>query len=707
MYSSIRLFYKREPLVHSLIKHRENENREEPKSISYAISKAKQSIKSALITPLQEQVLFPLFGDSRSVHRQNLGIENEIVESNPEELAVRRDLTILSVQLTLSVIGQLFFPPLNIFVALWILYTTQFVFRSAYESLHRDRRITHHVLDAVVLAGFLAGGMIFAASLTGWFLFLLRWLTIKTEDRSRRSIIGLFNEQPNAVWTVVDGLEVEVPFGQISAGDIVVVYAGQMVPVDGAIVEGMASIDQRILTGEAQPVEKGVNDAVLASTLVLSGRIQIRVEKTGKETVTAQIGQMLTNTDDFRDHLQSQTETFINRLTPAMLGLGLLSFPAVGLARALAVLWSTPGYRMLYFAPISMLSFLHVASQKGILIKDGRSLEQFHKINTVVFDKTGTLTEEQPFVSRIHTCSDLSEQAVLQLAAAAEIKQTHPIALAILQAAKEWNVQLPTIDDAHYEIGYGIRVQIDGQLIHVGSTRFMQMEGITIPAAIETIEKESHLQGHSVVMIASQRELVGAIDLAPTIRPEAKEIIQQLKQYDVDLYIISGDHTQPTQRLANELGIENYFAEVLPEDKAQLVEKLQEEGRTVCFVGDGINDSIALKKADVSVSLRGATTVATDTAQVVLMDGSLRELQTLFSLGEKFFHNMRTNFAVTTIPCVITAAGALFLGWGLVPVILISQLNVPVALYTSVRPLLVDPELAGKGMLENDHRKLD
>jgi Cu2+-exporting ATPase len=679
----------------------------ESKSPFHAIGEATQNIKARLIAPLQEQVLTPLFGDTRSVHRQSLGMDDELVESNPKELAVKRDLATLSAQVVLAGIGNLFFPPLNVFVGLWVLYFTRFVYEGAYRSLREDRRITHHVLNAIIVSGLLLGRMIFAAALTGWFLFLIEWMVIKTEDRSRQSIVGLFNEQPHTVWVLVDGIEVEVPFEQISREDVLVVSAGQMVPVDGTIIEGTASIDQRVLTGEAQPVEKGVNDIVLASTLVLSGHIHVRVDKTGEETVTAQIGQMLTNTADFRENLRSETEIFVNRLTPAIVALGAFSYPFIGLSGTLGVLWSTPGYRMLYFGPISMLSFLHVASQKGILIKDGRSLEQFRKIDTVVFDKTGTLTEEQPYVSRVQPCSTLNEEALLQLAGAAEVKQTHPVALAILQAVEEQGLQLPATDDIHYELGYGIRVQVNGESVHVGSTRFMRMEGIMIPSEIQEMEKESHAQGCSVVMVALQHKLVGAIELSPTIRPEAKEIVQKLKQRGLDLYIISGDHARPTQRLAAELGIEHYFAEVLPEDKASLVEKLQKSGRSVCFVGDGINDSIALKKADVSVSLRGATTIATDTAQIVLMDESLRELDTLFSLGEEFWLNMRTNFIAATVPSVITAVGALFLGWKLMTVLLLTQLNTPVALYNSIRPLLKHNDLSEKDLLEDDDSQLD
>lgn len=657
-------------------------------SISHPIDKVVERIKTRFVTPMQEQVLIPLFGNTRLEHSQSLGVDHEPSDSDSEEQAIKHRFITMSAQVALKGIGSVFLGPLNILINLWIIYFVRFVYQSAYHSLFIERRITYRVLDAIIVTTLFLNGMFFLAAVMGWLVFLAQWLMVKTEDRSRKSIISVFDEQPHTVFKFVNGVEVEIPIEQLLEGDIVVVSAGQVVPADGTVIDGTASIDQRVLTGEAQPAEKGSHDTVLASTLILSGQIYVQVDKTGAETVTAQIGQMLINTADFKENLTSETEKFVNRVSPIMLALSLFSYPFIGVIRALSVLYSIPGYRMIYFGPISMLSFLHVASQKGILIKDGRSLEQLRGIDTIVFDKTGTLTEEQPYVSRIHSCSHLTEQEVLQIAAAAEFKQTHPIALGILQAAEERGVQPLATDNIHYELGYGIRLQINGKSVYVGSTRFMQMEQIAVPLEIQHMENESHAQGRSVVMVALQHKLVGLIELSPTIRSEAKEIVRKLKERGLNLYIISGDHAMPTQQLAEELDIDSYFAEVLPEDKASLVEKLQQSGHSVCFVGDGINDSIALKKADVSVSLRGATTIATDTAQVVLMDESLRELDTLFSLGKEYSMNMRTNFTLSTVPNVLTAFGALFLGWTLVPVIVITQLNIPIALYNSIRPLL-------------------
>ncbi|MEZ4736034.1 MAG: HAD-IC family P-type ATPase [Caldilineaceae bacterium] len=291
------------------------------------------------------------------------------------------------------------------------------------------------------------------------------------------------------------------------------------------------------------------------------------------------------------------------------------------------------GLNLWISGPLALRNFLTVATRRSILIKDGRSLELLTEIDTVVFDKTGTLTLEQPHVTHIHPFADVDAHDLLRYAAAAEHRQTHPIARAILAYAEEQQIRLPAIDETRYEMGYGLQAEIEGKTIRVGSGRFMTLKKIALPSEVAFLQESGHAQGHSLVMVAMGDQLIGAIELEPTIRPEAKDVIERLRRRNLDFYIISGDQEGPTQALAQKLGIDNYFANTLPENKAKLVAQLQEQGRAVCFVGDGINDSIALKKANVSVPLRGSTTVAMDTAQVVLMDTTLAQLPTLFALA--------------------------------------------------------------------------
>ncbi|HRW06641.1 MAG TPA: HAD-IC family P-type ATPase, partial [Caldilineaceae bacterium] len=330
-------------------------------------------------------------------------------------------------------VGGFFWSPLQIAGVLCLLPTMKEVFIAAYRHVVHERRATGDLLSAVFLAAALGGGLWFPLNVGGLFLVLTKWLAVKTEDQSKQGIIDLFGQQIRSVWLLVDGTEVEVPVERVQPGDQIVIHAGQMAPMDGLIVAGHASIDQHMLTGEAQPAEKGPGDRVLAATIVLTGRITVAVEKAGEATTAAQIGRILTDTSDFKESLVARATEFNDRMALPFLLFGGLTLPFIGLDRALGVLTGTPGYRMVLYGPLSMLSYLHLAAQQGILIKDGRSLELLQEVDTVVFDKTGTLTLDQPFVSGIYASAGFCEETVLTYAAAAETKQSHPIARAILE----------------------------------------------------------------------------------------------------------------------------------------------------------------------------------------------------------------------------------------------------------------------------------
>lgn len=617
---------------------------------------------------LTQEIIAPFAGETRKEQLQEITGTLDAGESEVHD-AAKRKVVISSASLLCVSAGALFYTPLYVPGVLGIAYLYSFFFKTAIEGLVKERRLTSEALNTVLATGALAGGYFFVMGLACWYLAMIRWGLAKTQNHSRKNLVNLFGEVPRFVWVVIDGSEVEIPFENLQIGDQVVVSAGQMIPVDGTISAGMASIDQHMLTGEAKPFDAGIGQPVFASTIMLSGQITIWVSKIGQKTVAAQIGHILNNTADFNLSIKSRADSLVEKAVPKLLMLSALSLPWFGLNRALAMLWCVPGSRIFILGPMTMLNYLHFLSRQGVLIKDGQSLELLNEIDTIVFDKTGTLTQEMPVVSQFFSCSHplgkLSEEQLLAYAAAAEYRQTHPIAKAILQAADMRQLHVPEIDDSHYEVGYGVKVNLNGSIIRVGSERFIQMCGITIPAEIEKQQVRCHEEGYSLVYVAINEQLAGVIELVPTIRPEVKEVIGALRESGKSLYIISGDHEAPTRRLAQALGIDNYFANTLPENKAELVKELQEQGRVVCFIGDGINDAIALKQAHVSISLRGATTVAMDTAQVVLMDGNLSQLAYLFEVAEEFNRNVNGAFMLTLLPKAIGMAGVLFFHWGL------------------------------------------
>jgi Cu2+-exporting ATPase len=467
-----------------------------------------------------------------------------------------------------------------------------------------------------------------------------------------------------------------------------VVTAGQMIAADGVVIEGAATVDQRMLTGESQPSEKTVGDEVFAASLLLAGRLLIQVKRAGETTIAAKIGEILLQTADFKQTFESRSQVVADRWTLPTLAAAIAALPLRGAGGGIAILLSSLGYNLRIVGPLSMLNFLRLAAQQGILVKDARSLELLQSIDTVVFDKTGTLTLEQPQVQQLYTYNGWAESTVLAYAAAAESRQSHPIARAIVESAHARDLAIPAIDDARYEVGYGLKVTLGDIAVSVGSERFMRMEGIALPATVTELHATVHHQGHSLVFVSINGELAGALELAPTIRPEAHHLIADLHARGKTLYIISGDQEEPTRHLATTLGIDHYFANTLPEHKATLIQQLQNNGKRVCFVGDGINDAIALKQADVSVSLRGASTIATDTAQIVLMDASLDQLRHLFDLTKAYEANMRANHIASMAPGMIVIGGVFLLHFGIIASIMLYNIGLVAGVANSMAPLL-------------------
>lgn len=599
--------------------------------------------------------------------------------TQPAETAADREvkhyLTASVASLTVATVGTLFFPPLAALSTIGTFYSCWPFFESAYQALFVQRRLRASVVDAVGITSTLLAGFYWASALSSVAFYFSRKILLKTEDQSYRRLVSVFDGLQSTVWVVVGGTEVEIPVGQLKAGDVIVVTAGQVVPVDGIVCEGIAAIDQHKLTGESQPVDKAEGDQVLAATVVLSGRIQVVVEKAGPATLAAQIGAILNNTADYRAEIVSRGERLADQAAWPTLGLGALALATIGVPGAAAVLAGNAMDHVRIAIPLSMLNFLAKASARRVLIKDGRVLELLNDVDAVIFDKTGTLTLEQLRVGQIHTSSGISEDALLTYAAACEAKQSHPVARAIVSAAQQRGLPVLALDDIAYKVGYGIEATVAERKVRVGSVRFMAMHGIAIPPQLGDSEERARQEGFSLIYVAVDDQLGGILELNPMVRTEVQEVIDALHGRGLALYIISGDHEAPTKSLAAQLGIDHYYAEVLPEDKAALVKDLQQKGHKVCFVGDGINDAIALKTANVSISLRGAMTIATDTAQIVMMNGDLKELPGLFELAKDYQRNTRACTATSFGPAALAVGGIFFLNFRILTVITIYNLS--------------------------------
>ncbi len=618
------------------------------------------------------------------------------------------DLAICSASLPVAALAQFAMPALLPVSAALFAYTAVPSFRGAYEVLCKERRLGVDVLDSIVVMGCLATLQVFPGAILAWCLSVGRYLVRRTEDNSKKLLLGAFGKQPRYVWLVKDGAEIEMPLDRLDKGDLVAVHTGEMVPVDGIVVEGLAMIDQHALTGEAMPAEKGVGDRVFASTVMVAGKIHVAVEKSGSATATAKIAQILHDSAGYKLALQHKGERLADKAVIPTLCLGGLAFATLGPPGAVAVINSDLGTGIRMAAPLAMLSTLALCAQRGVLVKDGRALDLLCEVDTVLFDKTGTLTRERPEVGRIIGANGFRPLQILRFAAAAERKFHHPIALAILQKAAEQGLRLPSTDATQYKVGYGITVGIDGHAVRVGSRRFMELEGVSLTQEVEGALEEVHREGHTMVMVAVDDELGGALELRASIRPEVRGIVQGLRERGIrQIAIISGDHEAPTRRLAEELGMDRYFAQVLPADKAEYVEKLQREGRKVCFVGDGINDAIALKKANVSISLRGATSIATDTAHVVFMEQSLGKLCELRDIARDLDRNVRNSWLMILGPNIACIAGVFTLGFGIGASVVTNNIAVLAALANGLLPMrrVAQLEAERRHMLELELRQ--
>jgi len=602
----------------------------------------------------------------------------KIIAKDETDKQLEHRLNTSYVSMFVSTTRQFFYSSPLIIILNLSLYIYNFVpYMKEFETtLLQEKKFSGQMIDTIVFIGAIAINQYFAASVMEMIYYLSGKIKAKTQDKSKDMLINVFTQQPRNVWVLKDNIEVEIPLEDVHINDIAVVNTGEVVPVDGIIIEGMATIDQHALTGESQPAEKSVGDQVFAATTIMTGRIQVQIEKAGIDTTISQIGQILNRTTDFKTTTQLKAEEWADKGAWPQLGITGLALLTTGPVGAIAVLNTNFGYRIKISGPLGTLNYLNLASHHSILIKDGRSLELLTGIDTILFDKTGTLTQEQPEVGKITICDGYEADDILAYAAAAERKLAHPIAKAIVQKAKNSNLSLPDIKDSNYQIGYGITVSIKNRVVKVGSLRFMTMEGVIIPENIEKEMVHTHSQGNSLVMVAINNQIEGAIEIQSVLRPEIKSIISGLRQRGIKyLAIVSGDHKHPTQKLAEELGMDNYFYDILPENKAKIVETLQQEGKSICFIGDGVNDAIAMKKANVSISIRGATFIATDLAQVVFMDGSLSYLCKLFDIANGLDSQFRKSLIISLIPLPINLIGIFFLHFGILSTIVINNIS--------------------------------
>ncbi len=645
------------------------------------------------VNPITTSVL--VIYDEKKVNRfQLLNILDTTLKNFKTKRKNKKDgpqteLALASASMALAGVSTLAVPALLPLNAALVFLTAGPSFKGACQVIFKEKRIGVDILDSIITMACLVTGQVFAGALMVWTLSIGRHILGKTTERSSRALSEVMGKQPTFAWLVKDGVEIQVSVDTLKSGDLIVVNTGDAIPVDGEIDSGEAMVDQHALTGESAPAEKKKGDKAFASTLVIAGMLYINVKEAGENTTAAKIKQIIERSANFKVKTQSVGEKLADKAVLPTLGLATVGFLIRGQSAGLAIINCDYGTGIRIAAPTALLSSLIVCARNGILIKNGRVLENLPQVDTFIFDKTGTLTHEVPEVREI-ICNDglYKSEDILKFAAIAEQRFNHPIANAILKRAEELNLHLPKKEDTKYNIGFGIEVSSNGHRLKVGSRRYMERESIKISSTMEDRLHTIREKGGTVIYVAVNDVFAGALELESSHRAEAFGIIQGLRGRGVKkIALISGDHKAPTQALAEKLGIDEYYAEVLPADKLKYVKMFQRQGRKVAFVGDGINDSPALSKADVSISLRGASDIATDVADVVFMDGGLSKMMALYEISQNLKINVDRSYKLIVVPNTLCIFGAMFGVFGLAHSIIMNNIANLMATFHGTLPL--------------------
>jgi Cu+-exporting ATPase len=514
-------------------------------------------------------------------------------------------------------------------------------------------------------------------------VLLGRYFEARAKGRTSEAIKKLMGLRPRTATVIVDGQEVELPIEEVEVGHTVVVRPGEKIPVDGLVVDGASAVDESMLTGESMPVDKKAGDQVSGATMNKDGSLRFRATKVGKDTVLSQIITLVEQAQGSKAPIQRLADSVAAVFVPAVMGIAILAF--IG--------WYFIGEESFIFALTAFISVLVIAcpcavglatptaimvgtgkgAQNGILIKSAEALEKACRVKTMVFDKTGTLTRGKPEVTDVVALNGFSHEEALGLAAVAERGSEHPVGQAIVDAAAKNGVELTDPQSFQALGGRGILARVKGREVLLGNRTLMNEN------AVEASSHEGKIQelegsGKTVMIMSVDRMMAGLIAVADTPREDASEAINQLHSMGIETVILSGDNRRTAEAIARQVGVAKVVAEVLPEDKVKAIRELQQDGRLVAMVGDGINDAPALAQADVGVALGSGTDIAMESGDIVLVKDDLRDVVAAVKLSRYTIGKVKQNlfwaFFYNSIGIPI-AAGILypFFGFLLNPII--------------------------------------
>lgn len=512
----------------------------------------------------------------------------------------------------------------------------------------RQRKMDVALLDASAVGASLATAEFSTVSVITFLLNLGEYLDEWARGKSRQLLASMFQTGDETVWVIRNQKECEILLTELKTGDTVIVRMGSLIPVDGTVLSGEALVNQSSLTGEPLAVIRRMGASVYAGTVVEEGELQIEAQKTGDATRVAQMVQIIEQGEALKADYQSMSEQMADRIVPYSFLLSALTLAITGSpARAAAVLLVDYSCAIKLSTPLTILASLATAARQGILIKGGKYIERLSRIDTVLLDKTGTLTAATPQVADVVAFNGYDRDFILQLAACIEEHFPHPVATAVVKhAADNGIVHEEEHTAVEYLLAHGIVSQWNGKRVIVGSRHFVEDdEKVTVTAA-DAVIRQLGSQGHSLLFVAIDAKLAGLVALHDPLRADAAGFVARLQQQGITTIMLTGDNSATAATIAAQLGISQWHAQALPEDKVRVVQELQAAGHTVAMVGDGINDSPALSFADVGVSLKHGSDIARETADLLLMGGRLDDLLVARRISSEAMDLLTTNFRI-------------------------------------------------------------
>jgi len=622
-------------------------------------------------------------------HAQRMSSDGQSsVRSQPLARALAAPLALPTLSLALSFTVNPIVRAINLPLMLWNGFP---IARRAWGVWRREGRLNVDFLDTLAILASLAQGNPLAGAIITWLIKLGDGIRDFTAAGSRRAVRELLEFQSKTAWVVCDGTIVSRPVTELAVGDEIVVYPGEMIPVDGEILHGRALIDQKMITGEGLPVTRGQGETAYAGTVIRDGQLTIRAVRVGDATTAGQIAHLVESAPIGDTRMQNHAERLADRLvTPTLvLATGTAALSA-DFNRFLNLVIVDYGTGIRVAAPTAVLSFMTNAARNGIIIKSGKHIERLAEVDTVVFDKTGTLTHGVPAVRDIVSYQKhITPEHLIGLAAAAETRLQHPVAEALRSRARELRCNIPPCDETEYKAGLGVEGRVNGYYLHVGNERFMRESNIVIQRT-RSDRAAFDEQGCSCVYVAVDGEIAGLVPYADQIRPESRPVLQRLHELGVkNSIMLTGDNAVVARAVGRRLGLTHQFADMLPADKAEVIRELQREGRVVAMVGDGINDSPALSYADVGIAMKHGAEVTHESAHVVLMEDSLWKLVKAVEISKGTVGLIKQNYAI--VAGLNTLALGLALPGGLISPVATAMLSNGSAILASVtglRPLL-------------------